>query len=243
MKMNRLYFLHIPKCAGTAVGHMLAQQFAVGEVMHVASAEYRGIPSGYANPGIEVADRDEIKPSHKLVIGHFSFGIHGDDQVARYVTVLRDPVERALSHYGQFQRNATHGRYHGTNLPTVNSVWEWLDVFPGMAFNLQTRLMRGKYDHSIDPFRYRDAEPMTRTDVDVAKANLAKFTVVGVYERLGTFLRGLEAAFGWNGLVLGHEHAGHPRPRRWELSPKTVLRIEECNAMDYEWYDHAIHLP
>jgi hypothetical protein len=84
-----LFFMHIPKTAGSTLRQVFTRQFDEHDIHQV-----------YDGPSIaaygERSDRDRFR----LVIGHFPFGVHqGQNQPCRYATMFRHPVHQVLSHY------------------------------------------------------------------------------------------------------------------------------------------------
>jgi Sulfotransferase family len=85
-----LYYLHIPKTAGTSVRDLFGQVYGKNLV-----EVYGRMSPAYA---------ESLKPScHKdsVLFGHYSFGIHRHfgDENPRYMTILRNPIERVISWY------------------------------------------------------------------------------------------------------------------------------------------------
>lgn len=96
-------FMHIPKTAGTSV------RFAIESVIPPAERIYLYEPSHM--PIALTVDQlaalsDERKRGIRLVMGHFQYGVHRVlPQETRYVTVLREPVDRLVSMYTFYQRD------------------------------------------------------------------------------------------------------------------------------------------
>lgn len=104
-------FLHVPKCAGSTVGHHLAHQYAQTAALPI----YVGCPYWNVREGgerhfesREDIDRylelltDEQKNELRILYGHdVYYGVHRffPGRSVRYVTVLRAPEERVVSSY------------------------------------------------------------------------------------------------------------------------------------------------
>ncbi len=90
-------FLHVPKTAGSSLRTVLSRQYGARHVLYfdLGIGDPRPMPEIAAAVRARMAGRDI-----RLVTGHQFLGLH---QALRepclYVTLLRDPVERALSEY------------------------------------------------------------------------------------------------------------------------------------------------
>jgi len=101
---DRLFFLHVPKTGGTTFTRSLCARFG---------------PLGYLREVVLEPDRTLEAMGHRLepgaiarircVIGHFHFGLHRFFPGRfRYVTILRDPIDRVLSLYYHIRDRAEH---------------------------------------------------------------------------------------------------------------------------------------
>jgi hypothetical protein len=82
--MTKLYFLHIPKTAGSSMTRLLEDSWPAGALApHTFVEDLRDGP-------------DELEP-YAVVAGHLGTVAATDDR--QVVTLLRDPVRRAWSHY------------------------------------------------------------------------------------------------------------------------------------------------
>jgi hypothetical protein len=92
-----LYFLHIPKTAGTAVIDVLDRQFAAEAILPAQLI-----------PALDETT-SEVRTRARLVRGHLGARLseHLEQRVTTF-TVLRDPVERTLSHFAHIQREPGH---------------------------------------------------------------------------------------------------------------------------------------
>lgn len=82
---NKLIVLHTPKCGGTSLDTSLRKAFG-------ARAIYRDYKDNPARLKSNPAD-------YPVIIGHFSATKYAHEREATWVTLLRDPVDRILSHF------------------------------------------------------------------------------------------------------------------------------------------------
>jgi len=86
-----LYYIHIPKTAGTSLRSFLRNAINGEKMCEVYS------DIGYWN----AAEYRKGVKDYEIFYGHFSFGFHEllEDNNPYYVTVLRDPIARVVSLY------------------------------------------------------------------------------------------------------------------------------------------------
>lgn len=92
-----LYFLHIPKSAGTSVRQLFSSVYQ-NNLIEV----YRDVDESYRKALVAQCNNQSV------LFGHFCFSLHellGDKQ-PRYITLLRHPVDRVISWYKHQLRDA-----------------------------------------------------------------------------------------------------------------------------------------
>ena len=102
-KKEPLYvFLHVFKCAGSSIRKHVEDNFDRGEFFLTYGYES---PSLIKRKGIKKyinSLTDKQKNKLKIILGHTTYyGIHEffPNREVRYITFLRDPIKRAISHY------------------------------------------------------------------------------------------------------------------------------------------------
>lgn len=118
-----LAFVHIPKTAGTTLHKVISHQYPREKIF--IHHDTQGPPSA------ELAARIESQGC-EVIMGHFSVGLHEFIPSLRYVTCLRDPVPRLLSHYlhalhdpahylHRAAKSLTFAAYVSSGLPVVTT--------------------------------------------------------------------------------------------------------------------------
>jgi len=218
-----LIFLHIPKAGGSTLHRILER-------------EYRGRKIYDTYYGVEYEDELEqmpleVRSAVVLLKGHMHFGLHRlFPQRSRYMTMLRDPVERIVSLYYYARRHPEHYLH----APIVDGR---LDVRAYASSGLSDELENGQV--RLLSLRARELGDCDRPCLEEAKQNLlAHFPVAGLTERFDESVLLLRRAFGWRLPVYAQANAGD-RSARDRLDPETRQVLEERNRLDFELYRFA----
>ncbi|NBT13432.1 MAG: hypothetical protein EBS56_07610 [Planctomycetia bacterium] len=223
-RARKLLFEHIPKCGGTATRGYFERHYAGSRTYQV----YGRRPEECAGfKRLPVARRH----AYDLVIGH---GAHelldwtAPGTIA--ATVLREPVDRILSHYYYVREKPEHylhaavaggdlspGAYVAAGLSDElrnHMVCRFLGVRPEAAERDPARAVEGAWD--VLNHRYR---------------------IVGIAERLDAAMDAIRTAVGFDGRFSG-ERTNCTRSRRpaTQLSAEDRRLIEQHNALDIELY-------
>jgi hypothetical protein len=225
--------IHIPKTGGAALRGIISSELGgrfkqkLNTITHPEKAEarIRAIGAG-----------EGVRPP--ALCGHIVFGLR--DLLppdTRYVTVLREPVERTLSHYGYLvapRDPALHP--HGllsrdSPYRPEMSLEECLSDPDYLLDNLQTRMIVCRRS----PF-----EELPVDALEQAKKHLQeRFAFVGVTERLDELIVLLTTAYGWRLRIPGRRHVSGARLQRADLSPATLRAVEAQNALDLDLHVFA----
>lgn len=233
-------FVHIPKTAGQTLNLILSQKYSRDEIHKVMM---RGMSLRMPRPMIIPKPllsfskirrlKSALKHQHKLrlVHGHFDLSLSrllpAD---TRFFTLLRDPVERAISHYYHYRRKTTDPIH---SLAMQSTLTEWVSTCGIVEMdNGQTRRLAGAMNLPCGR--------VTLQMLERAKFNLAeKFAVVGLTERFEESLVLLHRTFGWPLHRFSSRNVGNDRPPKTAVSEETLEVIRKCNRFDLELYQFA----
>lgn len=238
-----LVFVHIPKTAGTTLNSLLANQFSPNELYEIMM---RGM--SWIDPRRRVLTKPLISWSKlrhfkaalrsrqdlRLIHGHFDLSLGKLlPPTAEFFTLMRDPVERAISHYYHYRRKTGDPTHP---LAMRSTLAEWVSGRGLIEMdNGQTRRLAGEMKLPVGGVSSRTLAK--------AKANLAKrFVVVGLSERFEESQILLHRQFNWPYRRSAARNVGENRLRRDEVSGDVLKVVEHCNRFDRELYQFATEL-
>jgi len=248
-----LYFLHIPKTAGTTFSYILDSYFDLDSIC----------PEKLWNKLYQNNRKNLSK--FRLIRGHFGYGIYRIlPKRPLYLTILRDPVEQQIS---RFFRSKYNPPPNAKSIPSEN----FSDVIKRMQaseknHNYYTRYIAIDIDvfpiiEKLDPkllkyFRYLKLINNEKNfDEDellkIAKKRISEFTFLGLVEKIEESLFLLYYTFGW--LPISSPWKLNPakknlpkdspkRPKREELEDETIQEIKNIRKKDLELYQYATQL-
>jgi hypothetical protein len=227
MTVDRYFFVHVQKTAGTALLRRMKHAFGTRAIYPDDSD---GSPPDSVLVHEHLAERfaarrDEIR----VITGHFPLCVAEMlDADFTTLTVLREPVERTLSYLRHHRVLLTEDR----DLPLVE-IYEDPFRFQGLVHNHMVKMFALTPDTMtagvLTPVRFE------RHHLELAKERLATVDVVGVQERFEEFCAELERRFGWD---LGPAMFAN-RTEPVEVSDAFRDRIAEDNALDIELFEFA----
>jgi len=234
-----LVFVHVPKTAGTTLSWIIQRQYPADRTIIIQPEEmlrkYRDFQTL----------SEDARRRLLCIAGHIPFGVHRWlPQGARYITMLRDPVEWTLSFHSFVQRmpffdeDPDLAAFRDVRSLNIDGFVDFL-IRSNMA-DLQTRHISGQMDlrNLLPPH-----EPMTSDSLDCAKRKLrADFECVGVVERFDESLLLMKRKLGWRNIYYQRLNVSKARAGRAELPQATLNSILECNRRDVELYDEACRL-
>lgn len=199
-----LIFIHIPKTAGAALTNIICEQYDPHEVFSLSDPILN-----------RVNNVSEISANTKCILGHNYYGQHTNLGPFFYVTMLRDPVERVISHYYYIKYVIKDNEF--TDMYNLKEFAQ-LEEFQ----NLQTRFITDNKLH-----------------LEQAIDNLKNFAFFGITEMFRESLLLMEKRLGWEGIQYKELNKNEKKPKKESISKETIKQIEKANLLDIELYQWA----
>lgn len=233
-----LYYLHIPKTAGTTFNAVLENYFRPEEIWPFhARDELRHIV-GERLPHELARTPPEVLAQYRLIRGHYDYGIHRFlPRRPYYVTMLRDPVPRILSLYRYIRRVPSH-RLHDEIIGGTRGVRDLLDhpLAPRRFNDRQVHQLAGTLNSRMECLS--SDETLAR-----AKAHLQEVAFFGLAERFDDSLRLLYRTFGWEPLEAYRSlNVSPPVSSRSVADETDRMHVARHNQLDIELYRFAQEL-
>jgi hypothetical protein len=235
-RTEALVFLHVLKTAGSTLKWIIQRQYPAGSTVTIEGEDL--LTQYHAFQALPAEARGRLR----CVQGHVPFGVHRWlPQGARYITMLRDPVEWTLSFHAYVRRMSFFDdhpdltAFRGARRLDLDGFVRFLS--DSQMADMQTRMISGQTDllRHLPPYA-----PMTDDALDSARRNLqASFDCVGLVERFDESLLLMKRKLGWRNVHYRRLNVSEERSRRDELSPVMLRRILECNRRDAALYDEA----
>ena len=234
---HRVVFHHVPKCGGTSVRRALRMRYALSYTGFGSDPVYRALEAMHpsddrASISRRVTDYREIQLLHFLfadircIAGHVRFSNKAHELFSKeykFVTTLRDPVSLMVSSF-TYSTNIGIERWRATG-----DLEDYLETERAQDFG-------SLYSHFFSGLAHAD-DPNSTHSVERAKANLAKFSAVGLVEDMADFQQQLHAALGIR-LRIGHTNRSRV-DRDEAVAPRLRAKIEEMSAPNIEIYEFA----
>lgn len=229
-------YLHLPKTGGSTLSSVMYEQYHDGSYRQAEHGYFHAgvyyLPNGFFRDQGEEFTEQELaavrRPDVRAVLGHFGFGLHARlDRPARYMTMLRQPVQRVRSLYHHLSRY--------NQLPAGMTLADFVDRLHVIeACNDQVRRIAGT----------KLGLPCDESDLERAKQNLVDaIDMVGITERFDASLLLAKHVFAWTESIQYIPRLVNTVRR--DASPNdaaAIDRIAACNRLDIELYDFANRL-
>lgn len=221
---GNLLFLHVQKTAGSTLHNIIARQYPKRNTFNI----YNTIHDLEKFERLSTGEKEKIR----LVKGHFPFGLHEQlSGSSEYITILRDPVERTISHFYHAREDRTHWHYKTLNEKNY-TLAEALEK--GVMPNLDNNMVRMISGNNRAPYG-ECSEAM----LEKAMHNLENhFSVIGLQTRFDEFIHQAAQRFGWKKtLCYRKARVGKTRPQQQALDVRTMELIRSFNRLDQKLFD------
>ena len=233
-----LVYLHIPKCGGTTLRTVLEKNIS-------SRRRY------YINPSNIRAARKELalmseqrKRQIELLYGHLCFGWHEYFPCdAVYFTMIRNPIERVVSHYNYVRYRVDHAHYLREIVEQENmTISEYVtsgicdEVNNGMV-----RLLAGVEDIVQEPYgnsklQYGTNDPEL---LEQALKNIENyFAVVGIQDRYDESLLLLRDRLGLRRISYQRRNVGSRHYKKRLPTDDDINIIKRYNQLDIALFHH-----
>lgn len=220
-----ILFSHIPKIAGTSIKSLIASNSS-------STIFVEGQKLSLLHPQLDFLNsfRNSVQPA--LVMGHFSYGVHRLLGVKpKYVTVLRNPIDRIISLYRFLKSTQFVDNYYYERLNEGMSLFQFTDsCVTEQTNNHMCRIIAG-----IPP----DSGMLINEDwlLELALHNLRRhYMLVGTVERVEEFTVTLGGVLGWRLEKTPRFNINKGAPVELdELTKKSILDRNHLDMKLYEW--------
>lgn len=224
---SKLIFLHIPKSGGSTFHTILTKNYPRGSVFYFPFKPFMDTAIFERMPESE-------KKSIQVIKGHMIYGLHRlfEEDDVQYISFLRDPVDRIISHYFYVLKHPSHYLHDKVKnkLDLKSYVKSGLSV---EMSNSQTKFIGLDNVPSL-------SQHCNETILEQAKRNIEKkFILVGLTEMFDESLLLLRHLLGWKKITYRRKNVNLQRKSREELDRDVIDTIIEHNAYDLALYEYA----
>jgi hypothetical protein len=239
---ERVVFHHIPKCGGTSVALALRMRYVLSQTTvhsgrtYAVAAELDRTGSAEETLAAMYRLREEmllyfLHEDVRCVSSHVPFSTVAHEEFGdryRFITILRDPVERFVSHYfHSFERDD----YSRIELPLERYVE-----------TPEAKRLGATCVSYLSGLPW-EVDPAGEEAVAAARANLGRFDCIGITPDMDDFAARLHEVIGVK-LRIGHANRGSESggSYRERLAPELIERIAALCAPDLSLYEYASRL-
>lgn len=223
---GRIIFDHMPKTGGLAINQWLTEALGAGTIIG-------GIPGGYQFDLIR-----RYGGEYSIISAHLDFCGMGLDPRYQYITLLREPIDRALSWlYFVINNHAPAqlpGLWEAAN-EFISS--EGQEVSPALLIHISNQNVK-HFSHVLSALP-RSAEEMLAD----ALSAIEQYEVCGFYDEMPIFLADVAALVGLPApKQIDRKNVTNSRPTKKTASSSLINKLVELNEQDLDFYRLAKNL-
>lgn len=222
---QKVLYEHVPKCGGTTVNDYLRSQYLNNRIFCIDGVN----PSKSIDRFLSLPEKK--RHSYNLVHGH------GANRLRQYVhpktlsvTILRDPIDRIISHYHFVLRSPGHYLYNKVTAKNIS-------LIDYATSNLSGEL-RNNYVCRFLQISTEEAES-TPDESIMSAYNILRdeYAVVGIIEDLSSAMNLLASRASFHDEYKPKNlNATIDRPKKMEVDQLTLNAIAEANHLDVRLY-------
>lgn len=188
----KVFFCHVPKCAGTSVSEMIRRRIFPYRIVRTFNIKLQASQRASQASSLDMMSVREIILSYNLSIpqNHYGRGhVYCRPKLVEsfmndwdFITILRNPIDRWISLY--VYNTYKSGVWGKNTLPIDDYVLSKQGKMVGMTFVRYFSNMPSNYMGNLDEF------------VDEAVENLGRFSLVGTVESIEEWCRSFKTYFG-----------------------------------------------
>jgi hypothetical protein len=238
-----LIHLHIAKTGGTSLSSMVKHGFASDEVFEWTR---HGVEK-YSGLGLATYDacqqqlRDFGLERIRYIAGHVPMGVHRlFDRPTKYITVLRNPIERIISLFYFMMEIKAPFLSNGRPVSFEEYVESRFDIH---LHDYQARVLSGCSEldpPAPEPGEMVPAAAVERRHLEAAKRNIDEhFLAIAPVEQMTELALVVRRIYAWPMRRLQNEYKNptKERPHAMDISLRLMKIIEDCNSHDMELYE------
>ena len=221
MNHSILIFLHLPKSGGTTLKSVIERQYGSSCIYDIPKYKPR-----------EIEDTIKRKRNRlEVVMGHLGFGWHYLlDKPFKYITMLRNPIERIVSLY-YFSKKYEWQPYY--ELANSLSLEEFASIESNREIcNYQTALLSGIVQA---PTSTRELPQKKHLQEAIENLN-THFINVGITEKFDESILLLQDSLSWEMPFYRRLQVVADRPKIVDLNKRILDTIKRNNELDLELY-------
>lgn len=228
-------FVHMPKAGGSTLQEIIQRQFPPAATLDIDGESVESVQSSVDRlRHMPEKDRERIA----CVKGHIPFGIHRWlPRTPRYVTMLRDPIQRIVSDYFFALNTPGHSLFERMRRDRL-SLKDFVVLRDEQRLSdIYCRLL----SEAVSWDRLADSpRTLPPSALATAKENMERyFAVVGITERFNESLLLMQSAFGWKDVRYDRVNVTRDKPAQVTLTGKELDAIRLYNGRDIELYEFA----
>lgn len=221
----KVVFLHLMKCGGTTLRHLLADEYPAHQIAPVPIKPNATTTPPFPHVRVEPIEhqqamRPEYIDQYRLVMSHYDFRI--TKKVPKdwlFMTMLRHPVKQLLSRYFFIQRAPEHGTEWDETC--TQGFYYWLKYHAGKYLNHQTELLgMGNVSKAV---KLLENPRMT----------------FGLVEHYPQSISLFNAAFGWKLPDPPRYNQAQINTDTYQIDPAAYRLAESLQSKDLELYRRA----